>query len=699
MRIYSMTATFGKLEHETLKLEPGLNVIEAPNEWGKSTWCAFLIAMLYGLDTRERSKKGTIADKERFAPWSGSPMSGRIDLRWQGRDITIERRAKGPIPMGELIAYETATGVPVPELTAATCGQVLLGVERSVFTRSAFIRSSDMPVTEDEGLRSRLNALVTTGDDGCAAEELGRKLRDLKNKIRYNRSGLLPEAEAERGALKSKLEELDGLTAQVLQLRRQQAALDSRIKELEEHEMALAHAAAMDDQRKVEAAVEAEAQAALRLAEAEAGCKGLPDRAAAVSALERERQRQQRWEQIRAMERDLPPIPEMPEVPDAFRDMDPADALWQAQRDETIYYELRRPVRSPWLIFLLLGIAAMGVGAVLAVLALLIPGSCLAVLGAALAVCGILFACKAGKEKRGRLSKKMALERRYGSDDPDQWIAMAYGYRDSWENYRVEDRQAREAREALTQARDGLELETEEGVDHEAVIAAWDLRAVRLQEWERSRDHLQVLRSMARPIPEVPVKDTMTETAQQTKLLLAEATQKAHTLQLRLGQCLGRMDLLGDRETLRRSLEASQRRIRELEKTFKALSYGLEALEASRLELQRRFAPRITRQAQNLFARLTGGRYDRLTMAQDLSIHAGAVGEDTLRGHLWRSEGTIDQLYLAVRLAVARELTPDAPLILDDALIRFDAQRMATAMKILAEEAATKQVVVFSCRG
>lgn len=48
MRIYQMTATFGKLEHETLTLEPGLNVIHAPNEWGKSTWCAFLLAMLYG---------------------------------------------------------------------------------------------------------------------------------------------------------------------------------------------------------------------------------------------------------------------------------------------------------------------------------------------------------------------------------------------------------------------------------------------------------------------------------------------------------------------------------------------------------------------------------------------------------------------------------------------------------------------------
>ena len=62
MKIYSMTATFGKLEHETLTLQPGLNVIEAPNEWGKSTWCAFLTAMLYGVETRERTTKGQLAE-------------------------------------------------------------------------------------------------------------------------------------------------------------------------------------------------------------------------------------------------------------------------------------------------------------------------------------------------------------------------------------------------------------------------------------------------------------------------------------------------------------------------------------------------------------------------------------------------------------------------------------------------------------
>ena len=99
-----------------------------------------------------------------------------MDLNWNGRDITIERRTKGRIPMGEFYAYETNTGLAVPELTAENCGQQLLGVEKEVFTRSGFLRFSDLPVTEDEQLRSRLNALVTTGDESGNAELLERKL-------------------------------------------------------------------------------------------------------------------------------------------------------------------------------------------------------------------------------------------------------------------------------------------------------------------------------------------------------------------------------------------------------------------------------------------------------------------------------------------------------------------------------------------
>ena len=73
--------------------------------------------------------------------------------------------------------------------------------------------------------------------------------------------------------------------------------------------------------------------------------------------------------------------------------------------------------------------------------------------------------------------------------------------------------------------------------------------------------------------------------------------------------------------------------------------------------------------------------------------------EDTLRNALWRSDGTMDQLYLALRLAVSEELTPDAPLVLDDAFVRFDDTRLTQAMDILKESGEHKQVILFTCQG
>ena len=70
MRIKSMTATFGKLDHARLEPGPGLTLIHAPNEGGKSTWAAFWRTMLYGIDTRGRDKKGYLADKNHYQPLS-----------------------------------------------------------------------------------------------------------------------------------------------------------------------------------------------------------------------------------------------------------------------------------------------------------------------------------------------------------------------------------------------------------------------------------------------------------------------------------------------------------------------------------------------------------------------------------------------------------------------------------------------------
>ena len=196
--IHKMSATFGKLQGQSLELKDGLNIIQAPNETGKSTWCAFLAAMLFGIKSRERDKAGFIADKNRFAPWAGVSMSGRLDCRAGADELTLTRATRRQTaPLGEFQAVYSGTGEPVPGLTAQTCGEILLGVNREVFERSAFIRQAGLPISQDPGLERRIAALITSGEEGTSYSEAADALKKQLNRRRHNKTGQLPALEAE----------------------------------------------------------------------------------------------------------------------------------------------------------------------------------------------------------------------------------------------------------------------------------------------------------------------------------------------------------------------------------------------------------------------------------------------------------------------------------------------------------------------
>ena len=698
MRIHSMTATFGKLEGQSLTLKPGLNRIHAPNEWGKSTWCAFLMAMLYGVDTRAKSTRGSLADKDHYAPWSGSPMSGRMELDWQGRNITIERSTRGRIPLGCFRAYETETGAEVPELTAENCGQMLLGVERSVFQRSGFIRLSDLPVSGDDALRRRLNALVTTGDESGDGARLEQGLKELKNRCRYNRSGLLPQAEQERDTLREMLRELESLGNQQEKLTRLSEENRKRQAKLQNHMAALDYEAAQTDAVRVEQAQQAWEAARERLEMLEEACAQASRREEAERQLELLRHHREQLHDFQMRQQSAPLPPELPKVPRAFVGMEPEEAVEEAEDDALLLEALDSPVW--WILLLLSGVILLS-GFVL--LGLGVPA-----LGAIGAILSLVLAGQGLVKKRSQDTERTELFRKYGSENPEAWVRLA-------KNYEITVSRHRQARQDYRKSREELAVRGEElkrqhtqlcgirSIDEAEAfwreqLRPWRERSDAEAEVRRAQERYETLKAMARPMPEPAEQDDLTETREETTAALQEALLEQQQLQNRLGEIRGRMVSLGSEPEIRKKLYRLETRIGDLEQTYAALMLAQKTLGRASAELQRRFAPRIAEKARSLMARMTGGRYDRIRLDTDLSLQAGAAGETTLRDALWRSEGTVDQLYLSLRLAVAEELAADAPLVLDDALVRFDEERLAAVLEILAEIAEEKQVIVFSCQ-
>jgi uncharacterized protein YhaN len=101
------------------------------------------------------------------------------------------------------------------------------------------------------------------------------------------------------------------------------------------------------------------------------------------------------------------------------------------------------------------------------------------------------------------------------------------------------------------------------------------------------------------------------------------------------------------------------------------------------------------------FRKLTGGAYEKLRVINENNkqlLHAVTPdGKSTAVNDL--SDGTRDQLYLALRLAALEEYfktNEPQPVILDDGLIQFDDERTGYAMEALAELSKTTQVLYFT---
>ena len=268
MKIKRMTASFGGLEGARLELGPGLNVIQAPNEGGKSTWAGFLKAMLYGIDTRDRDRKGYLADKNRYQPWSGAPMEGELQLEWECQDITLRRFAAKGSPFSGFEAVYTASGDPVPGLTSANVGAAILGVGREVYLRSAFVGQGKAAVTPNGELEARIAALATSGQEDVSYSTVERTLKDWRNRRRANRSnGLLPELEEELAQAEQALQDMGRIRAQAQADQERLASLEAeqqRLKDdvalwdrIEKHDLNRRYGQALADQEAAQAALDA----------------------------------------------------------------------------------------------------------------------------------------------------------------------------------------------------------------------------------------------------------------------------------------------------------------------------------------------------------------------------------------------------------------------------------------------------------
>ena len=664
MDFQHIEATFGKLEHCSLSFSSGLNIIEAPNESGKSTLLAFLRVMLYGFPPRER---GALADKNRYAPWSLSPMRGTLALTCQKGDITLQRdTARANSPMGRFSAIYTGSGESVDGLTAADCGETLLGIPCEVYERSAFIRQSSLTVDASAELERRIAALITTGEEGQSFSEASAALKKQLNARKYNKSGRIPALEAEIVAQERSLAELSQLTRSGQEAEAALAAFDAEEASLR----AQLRAHDICDAQDIRLAA---AQAQQRWQAAESSAEQLrrtliEDRVPPRDALEQGRMRLIALSSLKA---------DAADAQQRYRDAEGALAAFDAKPAERAHSLLPYIIVSAVLFAALMVIQTLPAAVAMAgrVLSGIAP---LALL--------IIDANSRRKVRRVHDEKRRVFEQ-----------ALREAQSDAAAQQKLCDSAARELL-VLIPAGDISRVST--------YLDTALHKYAELDTLEREARELSLrceLLSAQQPQSDVPTEPAARPTRSRAELqsALDALTVRRREAQSTFDYTSGRCRAIGDAAELEAGLAQKRTELAQNQGEYDAIALAMEALQHANTALQSRFSPALSRRAGELFSRLTGGKYESVLLDRTFSAQAGEAGESISHDARLLSLGTLDQLYLAVRLAICESVLPESdppPIVLDDALVRFDDARCRAALDLLLEESKSRQILLFTCQ-
>lgn len=150
-------------------------------------------------------------------------------------------------------------------------------------------------------------------------------------------------------------------------------------------------------------------------------------------------------------------------------------------------------------------------------------------------------------------------------------------------------------------------------------------------------------------------------------------------------------------EMLKRTLDENDAISTEID----AINLAAETMTELQSSIQSSFGHYLNKEAGELIAGITGGVYDSMWIDQNLDIFMNTPGKIVPIEDV--SSGTMDQIYLALRLAAARLIQGDTgaaearlPLIFDDSFAMYDEQRLASALRYITE-IHHGQILLFTC--
>jgi DNA repair exonuclease SbcCD ATPase subunit len=676
---------YGKFDKFEIGLSKGINLIKGDNEAGKSTLVEALTCALYD---DPKSTKKELKDKTSWGFQKDFEM--KLDFEAEGDSYSLEK----DFDTGFLKLSKTPSGESwedkksIEEIINQRTGIPT----KEVFLATACVQQDEISRLDSsvEAIRDKLESLVTGGEEKVKAskiiEHIKEKIGELK-KVGTKNLGTIQKYEKDREELTYELERVKN---QNKKMRESQSELTESSSELEK--------ISKDSEVKKELLEKAEAASGLeeKQRELEERFHDLNTRIKQTQNSERvvRKLREESTKYIAVSKEDKDKIDEL-EAKLAFLDEKRNGWLREKEELDTVLDACSRKQ-----IFKILALSSLGLTLLAGLLAYFLKPALWA--GAGFTFILLLFSIlKLFAQKSEKYFYSQQIEQKkvrlqelekdsYDLNSSSKNILSKYNLvssqvlRENYDHYRDIEREIKNELsryEGWLGGRNARDLENELN-DVTRELALWDEKTKDLKPFILKREELLQLQNEVREIEE--------------KRKNLEIKTIALKKELEMAECGAELEA-----SLEERLDYTHKSLEELQKGLETYEIIQETLEEARRKVIDTCVGTLEKETSKLLQEMTAGKYNQVRF--DKESFRFEVFSDKLKN--WvdpqknLSRGTLDQIYLACRLALLNLISEDKNpvVIMDDPFVTFDKNRRKNALKLLKSLSKKYQILLLTC--
>ena len=144
-------------------------------------------------------------------------------------------------------------------------------------------------------------------------------------------------------------------------------------------------------------------------------------------------------------------------------------------------------------------------------------------------------------------------------------------------------------------------------------------------------------------------------------------------------------------------LQIEKQNYEELKEKNDKINMAKMLIEKAYEKMKNSVTPKFTSNLSENIFEISDGKYKKVTINDDEGIivelpNGKYVSAEKLSG------GTIEQLYLSLRLSMAKEISDEnMPIILDEAFAYYDDERLKNTLEFLSNKFKENQIILFTC--